>query len=118
VTRHDGTRSRAIAERGRGHVDDHGGVAAGGRGQLFRDTGCIKQVDLFGRRHDCLAARDDASHLHHQLRRVWTKPGYTPNPRTAAVFTIIPTVVLPPVYLATTYDPGRRLSAGIACIGP
>ena len=35
-----------------------------------------------------------------------------------AVFTIIPTVVLPPVYLATTYDPGRRLSAGISCIGP
>ena len=31
-----------------------------------------------------------------------------------AVFTIIPTVVLPPVYLATTYDPGRRLSAGIS----
>ena len=31
-----------------------------------------------------------------------------------AVFALIPTVVLPPVYLATTYDPGRRLSAGIS----
>ena len=82
VSPHDGTRSRAITEPGRAHVDDHDEMAADGQGQLFRDTGRISQVDLFGQRHDHRAPRQGTSHGYHQLRGVWTKPGLSSSPKT------------------------------------
>ena len=87
VSPHDGTRSRAITEPGRAHVDDHDGMTAEGQGQLFRDTGRISQVDLFGQRHDHRAPRQDTSHGYHQLRGVWTKPGLFFGPENGAVGT-------------------------------